>query len=77
MFEYLKSEAYTKLREEITSSIIADLDTKVTEVSNFNAGRLYAYSKILAIVNKVHQDLLDDLDRESEKEAAYYSNEKQ
>lgn len=72
MFEYLKAEAYTRLREEITSAIIADLGNKGTEVTGFYAGRMCAYSKILTIVNRVHRDLLEALDIEAEKEAAYY-----
>ena len=77
MFEYLRAEAYTRLREEIVSSIMADIGNEFDEVEDFNAGRMYAYSKILSIVNRAHRDLLDDLDREAEKEAAWYSHEKQ
>ena len=77
MFDHIRTEAYTRLREEITSAIVADLDNGFAEVPDFNAGRMYAYSKILAIVSKVNRDMIDDLDREAEKEAAYYSHEKQ
>ena len=74
MLEYLKAEAYTRLREEITSAIIAELN-RGAKVSAFYAGRLVAYNRVLSIMNKVHRDLLNDLDREAEKEATYYESE--
>ena len=74
MFEYLKAEAYTRLREEIAFSIKADLVNKVTESADFNLGRMYAYSKILSIVSKAHRDLLEALDRQAEKEAEYFES---
>lgn len=75
MFEYLKAEAYTRLREEITLAIKAELNTEDAELAAFYAGRIAAYNRVLSIMNKVHKDLINDLDREAEKEAAYYESE--
>lgn len=78
MFDYLYTEAYAILRQEIESiakEILSDDNDDNAVYNLYYAGQLHAMNAVVTIMNKVDEDLYASLLRESEKEAAYYESE--
>lgn len=77
MFEYLKAEAYSKLRREIINALDIALAVNGEYSGPYYSGRMSAFAEVFNLMNAVDNALSEEMEREAEKEDAYYSHEKQ
>ena len=76
MFDYLKAEAYHKLRREILNAVDRALAEDIYyRYSAYHSGRKSAFSDVLDLMNSVDNELNEEMEHEAEKEAAYYGAE--
>ena len=71
MFDYLEAEAYHKLRGEIMRLVEAH-SKEYKEHEDYQSGKLHAFADVLDRMIAVDSELNEAIERESEKEAAYY-----
>ena len=75
MFDELFTKAYSKLKHEILSAAGRLLIEAVEEKTAYYSGQIHMMNEGLDIMNKIDEDLHNELLAEVQKESAYYEAE--
>lgn len=75
MFEEIYKEAYEKLSKDVKDMVIKTVLENVRKPRGYFNGIIDACAPILELVRASSKELYEALDREAEKEAAYYEAE--
>ena len=75
MFDELYKEAYEKLSKEVKGLVIKLVLENVRKPRSYFNGIIDSCAPILELVRASSKELNEAIDRESEKEAAYYESE--
>ena len=76
MFEEIYKEAYEKLSKEVKDFVINMVLNNVRKPRGYFNGIIDSCAPILELVRTSSKELNETLDREAEKEAAYYEAER-